>query len=349
MKKKGLMLICMIVFMISVSACKNNQEEPSESYGKIPIIDSENSEYSNFPAHITEEIVKNGKELRIDASVEVGDLAGVAEYRLMIDQDKVNAMVRDLVYTKYPDAVIDDSKPEGRNWNYRENDQFCVSLTVSDTGYVNYLDYENDLSTAMVDGEHLFEYGYITESVPTNMRITAEEAVKTAREFCENYSDLSFDAFNVTAADSKDEAASGCYYIMLQASCDGIPISTKHEGNDEGISVLVLLSNAGIFQVGGKIPLMPSKSRELEAIVSLDALVEKVQTEFGLWAVGEAVKINRIALEYFPIADLDGAITLRPAWSFYCMDTREETQGAVTLNYVVSYLAEDGSFCGLYY
>lgn len=346
--KKVLMLIGIIVSMISVTACKNNQKEISE-LEKIPITDNENFEIGNFPTYITEESESNSRKLSIDAYVEAGNLSGVAEYRLMIDQDKANAMVHDLVYTKYPNAVIDDTQPEGRNWNYRENDRVYVSFTVSDAGYVNYQDYKNDISTSMVDGEHLFEYGYITERVPSNMLIASEEAIKIAREFCESYSDLSFDAFNVTAANNADPTASGCYYIMMQAVYDGIPISTKYEGNGEGIKVLVLLSNAGIFAASGKIPLMPSKSKDIAAIVSLDTLVEKVQTEFALWSVGDAVKINRIALEYFPITNADETITLRPVWSFYCIDTKEETQGTVISNYVVSYFAEDGSFCGLYH
>lgn len=226
-----------------------------------------------------------------------------------------------------------------------------AACSVADNGFCSYLDVQRDLTCPYLDGEHILEYGFITEQIPPGLEITAEEAGEEAARFLEEYSCFSFRPWNILAGDRPSaDARSGDYSVNLQALYEGIPVSVK---GDTRISVNVLTAVDGIYHVQGLFPLKAAKTEPVEKLVSLDSVLKKYQTEFAAFSEGDAVEVHRIALEYIPEQAGEDSCTLIPVWTFACTESRMETydgqEQEIVTKYDYVYSAENGEFYNIYY
>jgi hypothetical protein len=347
----NLLSLCIVLLSGCASPVEENEDLPAV------LLESQTVQ-ANTPKQINDIYTSRNKKLIIDAEVEISDLKNLAEVTLSLDESSLQELVDDIVFTEYPNAIEDTGESGERRWCYFENRKPLVELNVNDNGFVSYLNYTKDLSVSMIDGEHLFEYGYITKIMPPQMTITAEEANEVSASLLSMYSCLSYKSFNILAEGSTENSStSGCYYLLLQAFYEGIPISTKHETNETGVLAGALVSNDGLFQFYGTIPLKVVESKTIEQSIALDSTIAKLKSSFADFALGETINVNRIAFEYFPLSNKNGSISLRPVWSFYCTDTRTKLENSeisaglseVATKYISIYFADDGSFCGLYY
>ncbi len=341
-----------IIFVIlSLAACgkKDHESENNEVNFLSPETVQEKAQ-----SHITAENTSEGKNLYIDADVELGDLKELAETKILIDEETVQKFVDHLVRKQYPEVSEGKENSGERVWDYFENGQLIIACSLSENGFLNYLNVPEDLNCPYMDGEHIFEYGYMTDVMPPQMNLPAEEAAEQSGQFLNEYSCFSFRPWNILAGDQPDaDAASGCYYISMQAIYDGIPVSVKSEANAAGLSTTVVFSKNGIFQVQGSFLFQDYEKRKIEQIADFDSILKKFQLDFSTFSEGDTITVDRVSIEYFPEPSKENSYTLVPVWVFDCTDRRTEiNQGEeedIYLKYSYMYSAEDGSFYGIYY
>lgn len=347
-KKKYSLLLMMLMSLFLISCGK--EEEPAGGEG-LSFQTPEEIRVETRP-HVTEQNAYYEKDLYIDADVEVGDLAGISRVTLTVDEEMIQKFVDDMIRSKYPEVQETVSEESGdRQWDHAEGERTLATCMMAENGFFSYLDVQRNLNCPYLDGEHILEYGYVTEQLPPGLEITAEEAGEEASRFLEAYSCFSFRPWNILAGDRPSAyARSGCYSIDLQAVYKGIPILVK---GGTRISATVFIAGDGIFEVQGVFPLKEDKTEPIEKLISLDSVLKKFQTEFAAFSEGDAIRVNRIALEYIPEQTGADSYTLHPVWTFACAESRVETydgqEQEIVAKYDYVYSAESGDFYSIYY
>lgn len=309
----------------------------------------------NTPDYVTASLSQDEKELIIDAEVTIGTTESLFEITVKSDEIQVQKFIEEQVKTKYPEISESVNEEEGnREWLYKENGQLQFFCSLSESGSIYCLDVLKDINTPYLDGEHLYEYEYLTELEAPGVTASSSEAAAPLSQFLSGYSSFDFQPWNILAGDRPDDnEKSGYYSISMQPVYQGLPIALVHDSVIPWFSTTVLYSSEGIFSIHGIFLISTSETSEFEKIVSLDSVLEKFKTSFSAFALGDTVSVTRITLEYFPEINTDGSYTLSPVWSIYCNDTRTEIindeEKKIALQYSCLYYAENGELCGVYY
>ena len=337
-------IIAIFVVIFCLTSCgkiKENKKEAEVCLHSLEMIRQETL------AHVARRNTSEDKELYIDADVEIGELSNLSEVNLSVDEEKAQAFIDDLIISRYPKACEQINLDGEKSWDYFENGQTLILCSLSDTGSFSYLDVPRNLNSPYLDGEHVFEYGYITQLRPPEIMQSAEEVAQEAKLLLESYSCFDYRVWNVLAGDKPfSDAISGCYYLSMQPVYKGIPISVK---GTSSLSTAAVFSKEGIFQIQGIFTLQEVKTKEIEQIVSLDFVLEKLEKDFAVFSEGDKIRVKRIALEYVAEQGENDSYQLIPVWTFECVDSRMEQMQEMTLRYSYMYSAENGKFYGLYY
>lgn len=347
--KKLLFFILCFLIQLHLPGCG---AEPYESIGESSqLYETQGDKSSN---HVSAEYSNKDKTLVIDADVGSPTPSDVPEVQLAVSDMYLSRMVEEYVSSKnenlneiFNDETIFSAAAF-------DGDNLQLSFSVDKSGYVNYLDVQNDIQCTIHEIDHLYDDGFFTSLIPAGMSITSLDAAEIAARFLETYSCFSYQPWNVLAADAID-GSQGCYYVFLQAKYDQIPIVQKSAANVPGINALVLVSSNGIFQFSGIIMLEPSQEKKVGKIVPLASVIQQFSDDFAKLAIGESISVTNISFCYISEVNNDGLILLKPAWCFNCIDTRtkmenwETNEGPIIKKYIVAYYAENGSFCGVYY
>lgn len=344
-KKPRVCVAICLISLLMLSACSKSGE--SEELARTAVETVQRS----ITKEIKDEVTINGKALIIDAPVELGNILEVSEIQLSFSEERLSRIVDDLIYSKYPNAIKDNSDPYVTNWISSPEAVLSAYLSAKKTGQVDYIDRSRDLECNLCETEHLLEDGFITELIPKGISLSAQAASEVATDFLTEYSCLDFTPWNILAANS-NSSTSGYYYISMEASFNGIPICHKSNQGEAGINAYVLLSNEGIFQFGGMLLLEPVEIKSIEQLVPLCEIIGRIKENFSLIFSGDRIEIDKIALKYMPEQTSENTFCLRPAWCFSCTENRtnsdvngktEETK----LRWEYVFYADDGSFCSL--
>lgn len=351
MRKKGISMLVMLPLFI-VTACGRSEGTLAEIGMELQDMKTITDETAG---HVTDRAYQDEKNLVIDADVEIGELEELTEITIRIDEERVQKFINEQIKVEYPEISEDMDETEGRKWSYEKDGQLLLSCTLTETSVTNYVDVLKDVNAPYLDdGEHILEYGYITELNAPGVGLSAEEAAEAAAQCLAEYSSFVFQPWNILAGDRPDESEKAGYYaISMQPVYEGIPVSVKNDSTIPGLSTTVMYSEDGIFQIQGAFMFSVSNNVEIEKIVSLDSVLEKFKSNFSAFAAGDNISVNRITFEYFPQMNDDYSYTLSPVWNFYCSDTRTEVingeEQEISLRYSYLYFAENGELCGMYY
>lgn len=338
MKLKNLFCIVLCVALV-LSGCSmaNSNEAPEMDI----VLDSISTDGKLRTTFESQEI-----SVVIDAAVAVPEDSNIKVITLEKDDALANRFIEEQIKEPYPGATS-FSESGRESWTLMDGNNAIFMAGVSDDGQIDFTDVVNDISAPYLDGSHLFEYGYITSSIPAHMEITASEAAEQLCAFIEPYSSLAFRPWNVLVAQNADRPdQSGYYDISLQAYYNGMPINVKSNIKDTYIRFNGCVSNKGIFFGYGTLLLSLKSEKAIKGFVSLENALETVRENIGFMAYGDSIEISRISLEYIPEITKGSDYLLRPAWVFTCHDTGAD--GATsTYEYVI--YADDGSFCGMFF
>ncbi len=340
--------------LLLLTSCKIDANSKSNAQNIEDISQTKENIQVYTPHVIKDEFASQGVTLLIDADVTLGDISTVVMPQLRFSETYMDKMVYDFILRKYPDASMTGSITDQINWSKECDDKLLTSFSVRQSGYLDYIDVENDLSCSLCEVEHLFESNYITDIIPTKMTLSAKEASEKVADFLSDYSCFSFKPWNVLAANNTDSGKSGYYYITLQAFYDGIPVNMKCDQNEGVINACAMFSATEIFQLYGTILLETTDISTIERLVPLENVLDELKNNFYLFSQGETVYIDNISFEYKAQEINDGLINLRPVWCFSCTDIRTklepwETVNAMEEKYEILFFADDCTFCGLYY
>lgn len=316
-----------------------NAMEPTIDYKKKHV----DYKYSN----------NSNKELIVDADLLIHSWDEIAEISIDTNEENQEKIIFDLLTSKY-ENVDELETADYKEWKYNKDGVLLAKLSINKYGYLEYLDALNDRNGDYIDLDHILEYGYITNKLPSGILITVEEAIEEVKQKLQEYSDLSFEPWNALAIDGvKNTNQAGYYEILFQAYYNNIPISVKSDANSRGFYISADYGEDGIFSLDG--PLLFSKiaERELEQHIGLETILEKYIEKFDFFGDGEKIELNQIVLEYLPEYIGMGKYVLTPVWTLECVDIRNELEPyetePVVSRYNIMYYVENGEFCGLYY
>ena len=263
---------------------------------------------------LSQTITAEGCTLILNGSVELPSPEELYHVELSLDEDALDRFLQDYVYSVYPDAEK-GAWEDGSIYCWKEEDgRHLLSFSQEITGRGYYLDSTRDLDGKYLDEKYIFERGYITDKVPGDLTISAEEAAQAAGEEIARYSCFSFAPWNVTASVTED--GKGDYYANLQPYLDGMPVIGHLPFRDisAGISAEGLFTFQGIF-------LLKEISREpIVPNCTLEEAAEKLKTDFLTYMYGDekTTEVVRIEVQYFAEYDIDNVCHLSPAWVFIC-------------------------------
>lgn len=344
------MLSMLSVFMLA--ACGTTEGIVVEIKGELQDVKDITAETG---VSVTDSDYRGEKKLLIDADVELGDLERLSEITIKTDKKYVHKFINEQIKSKYPEISEDKDEIGNRIWNCEKDGQLLLSCTVESDGLLHYVDVLKDVNTPYLDaGEHILEYGYITELDAPGVGLSANEAAEASVSYLEKYSSFDFRPWNILAGDCPNEIEkTGYYSISMQPMYEGMPVSVKSDPTMPGLSTTIVYSGDGIFQIHGAFMFSVSDSVKIERIVSLDSVLENFKSNFAAFSEGDSILVNRITLEYFPQVNGNSSYTLSPVWNIYCTDTRTEVidgkEKTISLNYNYLYFAKDGELCGMYY
>ena len=285
---------------------------------------------------LSQTIKTEGCTLILNGSVELPSPEELYHVELALDEEAVNRFLQDYVYSAYPDAEKETREDGSIYWWKEEDDRHLLSFSQEITGRGYYLDLTRDLNGKDLDEKHILERYYITDKVPGDLSITAEEAAKAAGEEIARYSCFSFAPWNVTASVTED--GKGDYYANLQPYLDGLPVIGHFPFRDisAGISAEGLFTFQGIF-------LLKEVNREtIVPSCTLEEAVEKLKSDFLTYLYNNNEKTTEIVnvdVQYFAEYDIDNVCHLSPAWVFTC---RKESNGSARYS-DFAYLMETGA------
>lgn len=352
MKRKTItfIMIFLLISMSAVTGCSGgNTNNAGNAYADLADIAEQT------PHQINETLTKDGKELSIDADVELNSVESLREVTLIRDTDSAERMAAALITSKYKNVTKLSSLEWVATQTASPDSTALAALTLdcNNMWSADYTDVANDINYGQYYGEdaygneaYLFKYGYITDIVPRQMDLSPNEASDAVRAYFKDYTELSFQPYRILAADSTtDSTKPGYYTIWLRAVYDNVPICIKSDGCPIGVTALI--SKAGIVHFQGLFLLKQSAQKGVSKIVTLDSIMAQLKNNFALLSSSPRVDIYHISLEYVEQTNSDGSYTLRPAWCFYGEATPETGEGR-SADCIFIFSAEDGTLydCG---
>lgn len=350
--------ITSLLLLSMLTACKTN--DSSTSINNDFMHSGENIElYAAVlkanPSSIKEEHFVKEKRLVINADVTIGEFSKLEQVKFQFDELKFQDLANTFMLELHPNASYSSISEGMHDWIAFDEDSFPSSYlsAYEQTAYVNFDDVANEPKGVPIDGvEHYFEYGYITNSQPTGLELTAEEAALLTKSFLEEYSSLSFEPWNIIAMENETAGYSGLYDIHMQSYYNGLPVCMDDDVG-AGVAAKVGIYSGGICYFSGSFLWKLIEETPVEQIAPVENVIEKLKESFYIFADGDVVEINSIRLEYKP-ASSNGSIMLRPVWVFYADDIRTEIDNSTGMEREVSldrrymYYADTGTFCGYY-
>lgn len=318
-------IVCLlIILLLALTAC--GQELPRDTTLPAPT-------QPELVAIHREETV-DGKKLTIHAQVELPDLDDLEAVTLVFDEDRLQAMVSDLINGDYPD-IREETDGTNRLWDGEKDGRLTVSLACRDTGFdagwVYYLDVTRDRNGSGMEEDdlHAFTYGYMTSHVPTGLELTGQEAGQAMGEFLQRYSCFSYQPWSLRA---QDAAGGGYYQAFLEPQYEGLPVK-----GDGPLMVSACISEEGAFTFQGVLALKELSREKVEAAVTLEQAVDIFREELP-YIRGTTVEVVDIRPGYIARSGYAGEWTLRPAWLF----TYTKTSGTSTDYETLAVRMEDG-------
>jgi len=344
---KGVM-IAMVLTLAGYSVqAQSAAEEEAES---APVSSSRES----IPSHVSGTQEKDGKTLTIEADVSASGIEHVKEATVVFDENLLGRFLNKVIGTEDHHAEEKENEFGVHYWTTGNDGLDGSVVSLEDIGSVEYIDWEQDRSLDVLeeDGTHMFEYGYMSEQIPSTMTISATEASEKAADFLKEYSCMDFQPWNILAW-GDEGMQDGYYEIGLQGVLDGIPVSVKCDSDMRPLRTTVCYADEGIFFLQGVFLLSEQESRTITELVPFDDVLANFRDAFPNLCEGEGVEVDAIRLEYFPQLAEDQTFLLKPVWCFACTGSREEnydgTVQEIRSSYDVLYYAENGKPCGVYF
>ena len=263
---------------------------------------------------LSQTVTAEGRTLIINGSVELPSAEELYHVELALDEDALERFLQDYVYSAYPDAEKVTREDGSIYWWKEEDGRHLLSFSQNTLGNGYYLDSTRDLNGKDLDEEHTLEREYITDKVPGDLTITAEEAAKAAGEEIARYSCFSFAPWNVTANVTQD--GKGDYDANLQPYLDGLPVNGRVPFGDTSAH----FSAEGLFTFQGNFLLKEISREPIVPNCTLEEAAEKLKTDFLTYMYGDekTTEVVRIEVQYFAEYDIDNVCHLSPAWVFIC-------------------------------
>lgn len=343
--KTIIMIVCVGLLIIAISHKQNSydldaRESNISSPSTAPI------EQLNYIYRMYDD---SKREILVDANVELNNINSAENIVISISEKELDKMLNDLLFSKgFEDNMSNEMGY--REWIYVENDRLILSFSADDVGNVSYFDNGRNINgISREDKEHMFEEGFLTEEIATGMNSTSHEAAELVSNFFENYSCLDFKAWNIVTVENELGVESpGCYRIHMQGIYKGIPILLINEINKKNIGAYAYVSSEGIFSFQGTIPVEINSSHRLEAIISPEEILNKMETNsMSLFPEGKST-VDKISLEYLCSESISGdSYTLKPVWVFYCNTQNSDSESSTVQK--ITFFADSGLFAGAYY
>lgn len=266
---------------------------------------------------VSEDVEANGKTLAIHTTVEVPNLETLEEITLCFSEDTLDTMVKELVHSQYPG--LEEHPMDGdRKWSVETEEQLLFSLGVTDegweTGRTYYLDCLRNLNGQDVEEDDLnsFTPYYMTEHIPDQLEMTAQEAAKAMAEYLSRYSCFTYKPWNVAAVNCRNQPdTSGYYQMLMQPQFDGIPVY-----GHGALQVSACLSAEGFFTFQGIMVMEEQSRKAAQASMTLEEAVAQFQADFAEDPQGDRVTVDQIKVGYLAQAHYSGNWTLSPVWIF---------------------------------
>lgn len=292
----------LIVLLLALTACGKElpQEAPLPTQPEVVTIHREET--------------LDGKHLTIHTQVELPNFDDLEAVTLVFDEDKLQAMVSDLIQEYHPD-IREETDGTYRLWDGEEDGQSTISLACQDRGFeagwVYYLDASRDRNGNGMgeDDRNYFTYGYETSHVPTGWNITGGEAGQTLADFLSIYSCFTYTARSIIA---QDAPTGGYYQAAMEPRFRGLPIVGQGP-----LTVSACISEEGVFSFQGVMALKELSREKVEATVTLEQAVETFLEEVPYLSATD-IEVLSIRPGYTARSGYAGQWTLRPAWLFTC-------------------------------
>ena len=284
---------------------------------------------------LSQTFTAEGCTLILNGSVELPSPEELYHVELALDEDALGRFLQDYVYSAYPDAEKEAWEDGSIYWWKEEDGRHLLSFSQNTLGNGYYLDSTRDLNGKDLDEKHTLEREYITDKVPGDLTITAEEAAKAAGEEIARYSCFSFAPWNVTANVTQD--GKGDYDANLQPYLDGLPVNGHVPFGDTSAH----FSAEGLFTFQGNFLLKEISREPIVPNCTLEEAVEKLKSDFLTYLYNDekTMEIVSVDVQYFAEYDIDNVCHLSPAWVFTC---RKESNGSARYS-DFAYLMETGT------
>ncbi len=329
MRKILILTLAAAMLLTCFSGCAQREETEETAY--LPQI-----------ATINSQTELEGKTLTIDAKVEIPNLSKLEKITLNFDEERFQAMGKDLVLSQYPE-IQEGRSPDGyRGWSKETPERLIISLHCMDedsfeAGRCYFVDVLRDLNgqTMPGDEEHSWEPYYLTENIPNELGMTSAEAAKKIGSELAKYSCFTYMPWNVTACNIREKPGSSGYYsAIMQPMFENRPVY-----GHGALRVSSHMSAEGLFAFQGIILLKETGRTAVSCAMDLDAAVAKFQEEFVEEAEeGVTVFVDKITAGYKATSEYDGTWTLHPVWAFSCREERKD----YTHYYTSVYKMENG-------
>ncbi len=264
-----------------------------------------------------------GKTLTIHAEVEIPNLSKLEKITLKFDEERFQAMGKDLVLSQYPELEESISLDGYRGWSKETPEKLLISLHCEDesfeAGRCHYLDVLRDLNGQDMPGDEgrCFDPHYLTENIPNKLGMTAQEAAQKIAGELEQYSCFTYDPWNVTAYNIQENPdSSGYYSAKMQPYFEGCPVY-----GHGALQISSHMSVEGLFSFQGIMVLKETGRTPVSCAMDMEAAVVRFQEQFVEEAnAGAEVFVDRITPGYKATSEYDGTWTLHPVWVFECRE-----------------------------
>lgn len=349
MKIKSISLILLVLLLTACENQKNVNISSAQNLIKVSTLKS------YVGGSINDSVTVDNNVLNIELVPNGKEVDELYEIRLKFDKHKSEEFLADIMFSENKEVIETYTEAGEHCWNSINNNQICAKCMISEDGDVEYSDIIHNLNCPYVDGEHIFEYGYITSEQPRDMDKTAIEIAGEYGDSIAAYSCLSLGAWNALAG-YEAELAEGCYNISFQAKYQDIPVTINLGAQRRKFSVEMVYAHNRMIQLQGPLFYSAAKEKQISQIVNPMQIIDSIKNDFTSYVASEnsTVVINSMELEYFPTEVGGGGYLLVPVWNLNCLDTRYETTQSnesqkIELNYHCVYYAENGNLCGVFY
>ncbi len=331
MRKILLMTLAAVMLLSCLTGC--SQASAAEA--------AEETVYVPETVKVSSGATLEGKTLVINTEVTVPDLRKLEKITLNFDEEAYQAAGRELALAYYPHLKEEHREDGYRGWSEITEEGLGVVFHCQDDGfeagrcYYEYLD--NDLNGQAMPGDESrsFEPYYFTENIPNKLGMTSAEAAEKIAGELEKYSCFTYEPWNVTACNIRENPdSSGYYSARMQPYFEGRPVC-----GSGALNISTHMSAEGLFAFQGTMVLKETGRTAVSCAIDLDTAVERFREEFVEVAIRDRITVDRIAAGYIASSEYDGTWTLHPAWVFEYWDSGGTTEHS----YVCAYKMETGT------